>query len=202
MRRVLGCSVLGAILLVIGLAVFSVLLVCGCSPPPLPTRTPSVELTAEASAEATADIEATYGAIRANNIPGVILSAEPDTVRVGDLVWVRIEAINLGMPQYTFTLTPGGQFIARYGMNAAPEMLQTPAAQMIFEFAYPDQVLFGSRGDGIPLRAIRPGSAELLVHISGEAYQQQFVNGTPMQAFYFTGGTASIRLTAIEARSP
>jgi hypothetical protein len=119
----------------------------------------------------------------------IVLTTDTTAVRVGEIITVQMQVMNLGMPLYTISLTPGESLRVLYSGDSA-EVVATAAAPVFEIVSTVEEIQAGQ----IRLRAIAPGEALLSVYVSGEASARQ--PGTDHYVFYWSNASSSIELTA------
>lgn len=120
----------------------------------------------------------------------IILTPEEATVPVGEIITVNVQVINLGMPQYTITLTPGASLRVLYTGNSS-EVLATAEAPVFDIISDVAEI----QGGQIRLRAVAPGQATLMVSATGEAAGRDPNSGAAFYSWASAGDVIS--LTAI-----
>jgi len=124
-------------------------------------------------------------AVTPNTPPSILLTADRESVMVGDVITVQARTINLGMPQYTFSLNPGVTITVPYGNSGTPSVSPTQPNAPFEIISTAEELASGL----IRLRAVSAGNATLTASASGEAR-------SPEGAFYWSHG-ASNPLTLI-----
>jgi hypothetical protein len=119
----------------------------------------------------------------------IILTPDTTTAQVGEVITVHMRVINLGIPQYTITLTPGASLRVLYTGNSS-EVLATADAPVFEIISDVAEIQSGT----IRLRAVAPGDAELNVSATGEAAGREPNSGVGF--FYWSNAAGTLRLTA------
>ncbi len=127
------------------------------APDSMPTRAPTLTPTVAVSA------------------PGVEISADATTVRVGDTVTISAVPVRIGLSIYTLTLSSGGSAHVRYDNQE-----QTHVNDAQFEIVSMQAEMYHAR---FTLRALSAGSVDVTVSASGEVQD-------PSGAYSWSGRTS------------
>jgi hypothetical protein len=116
--------------------------------------------------------------------PQVILTADNPLIAIGDTVTVRVQMVNLGLPQFTISLPPNDPLLIPYHTQTP---VAVPPSQSVFE------LLEGAMVNGaFEFRAITGGCVDVSIGVSGEAASDW------RGSWYWTYATQSIRLCAVD----
>ncbi len=121
------------------------------------------------------------------------VTVEPEHPRVGDVITLNYRVINMGIPVYTITLTPGGALRMYYG--AAQPTITAPLENSLVEVLDLSTLAQGA----LQMRALAAGTLEIQIYASGEVQQTAYnPQGTPTYAFYFTGVSETVEIVISE----
>lgn len=121
------------------------------------------------------------------------ITVEPEHPRVGDVITLNYRVINMGIPVYTITLTPGGALRMYYG--AAQPTITAPLENSLVEVLDLSTLAHGE----LQMRAVAAGTLNVQIYVSGEVQQTAYnAQGTPMYAFYFTGVSETVEIVISE----
>lgn len=168
--------------------VLAAVLLVGCSaatptPVPLPTRTPMASPTPAPTQIPTVTLIPVD--------PHVEISASTTTLRIGDVVTVVGEAVDIGMPYFTLYFKDSG------AGDFAP-MVRHEWEGRVYDFENRSQVLELVSAEGrdavrFEMRGLGPGSIEMHIQATGEIHY-----GYPGPAMWGGGGSKTIQITVTE----
>ncbi len=121
------------------------------------------------------------------------ITIEPENPRVGDVITLNYRLINMGIPVYTITFTPGGALRMYYG--AAQPTITAPLENSLVEILDLSTLAQGT----LRMRALAAGALNVQIYASGEVQMAAYnAQGTPIYAFYFTGVSETVEIVISE----